>query len=370
MSVPAVRHAVLPVALGALLAVAACSDDAPEVQESVVAETDHLVVGDGEGVTPDTPTPDAADTPRPGWLVGPSFSLGVVGHTVADSVPADQAAAFGFEEGPVEAPEGHEFLLAVTDPDSEVDEELDAVLNVDGSEARLESLPHAGQTLAAVVPQEATAVLAVTDHERTQSLDLRSGERPSEIVGFYNAAATSDEPRNYSGSGEATGDPGDGYKSESRAFSIDMTLDSASRSPWHADRGWADEGQVWITVPVSNMRTDSVWGFDDGDDSNEPIITWEMDEQDVFSLEAGGDDAVASKGDTTFVADDDENPVDGAKSPFDPASVDLLFEVSETADQAILEVAPGGDLNAVWVNADGPAEWDEEPEADRIGLEF
>ncbi|MGH8792570.1 MAG: hypothetical protein ACRDXX_07995 [Stackebrandtia sp.] len=365
MSVSVVRGVAVPAALALLLAATACTDDDSDAAQAV-AEDDHVAVGVADGVAPETPTPDEGE--RPGWLVGPSYSIGVVGYTVSETAPDDVAGAYGFESGPVDAPEGHEFFMAVIDEESRVADQPSAVLSVDGEDTELEQLPESGQTLAAVIPTGASVELTVTDKERTQTLDLREGARTTEIASFYNAEGESSDPKDYSSKASATGDAGSDYVPETRELSIEMTVDPALRSPWHAEHGWADEGEVWITVPVKDIRTDSVWGFEKG--STEPIMTWKLEQKDLFTLELGDDESVEAEGKQKFVANDEQSPVDGDKSSFDPSAAELVFAVPEDTAEATLHIKPRGTLKAEWENVEGDVSWDDEPKTGKIELEF
>ncbi|WP_147142289.1 hypothetical protein [Stackebrandtia albiflava] len=359
---------VMPVALGLALTTTACGNVAAAFNR--YGPPGYVTVAQAGELAPAN-TFDAGADGRPGQLIGPHYHLELSGYSVMSEVPAEHAAAFGFDGGPIRAKEGTEFFVAVAGPATvPASGPVTAVLRVGDEQRPLERLPAAGETIAAVIPQGADVRLSVMDEKRGQTLDLRTGDRPEAVAGFYNAAFESADPADYEGEGVAVGDAGSGYLPENRDLTISMNVDVAQRSPWLEEPGWAPEGEVWIGVPISGMTTNAVWGFDTGPDSHEPMMLWELKQSDLFSLTPEGGDAVDAEGDLTFVADEDSPYYGTPDSPFDPDSTTLYFAVPEDTVAAELKISPGGKLSAEWADVDGRGSWDKKPKSGKIDLEF
>lgn len=369
MSTSLIRRMTVPVLAGGLLVAVGCSQQNGDLMR--YGPVDHAAVTQAKGVSPET-TIDTTGDDRPGLLMGPHFKVQLGGFTVADSVPADQAALYGFSGGPVRAENGTEFFLAIVAADTTGgDKGVRAALDVDGTERPLDHVPTAGEAVAAVVPTGAKVALSVFDEDRGQSVNLRDGSRIKEIDGYYNGALRSEDPKDYSESGKATGDAGANYLPVSRTLHIKMNVGVATRDPWDDELGWADEGKVWVTVPISDMVTDSVWGFDTGKNSHEPIMTWKLKERDTFSLTPKDGKAVDPKGKQTFTADDTRELMDDkGYMTFDPNGTDLVFQVTAKATSMTLRITPKGSMKAKWADVSGKCTWDSKPDTGKISLKF
>lgn len=351
----------------ALVALAACGQADARFQR--YGTPGYVAIGEAGDVTAEVAF-DTSSAERHGWLIGPNFSLAVSGYSVTDSAGADEAAVYGFVDGPVSVASEYELFAAFIDPAAIVPEaEVDAVVMVDDAEFELEHLPGAGETIAAVIPVGADVVLSVTDEDRTQLLSLRDGSRPEAVEGFYIGKPESASPRDYRAEGVATGDAGAGFMPVDREIGISMTVGAAERSPWSDEHGWAPDGSVWVSVPVSDLATDAVWGFDVDDGSHEPKMYWELAERDLFSLSVDGDSA-APEGDRVFVVDGETPYYGGAESPFDPAAVNVVFEVPTDVVTVVFSVAPAGILTAEWADVEGSGSWKSQPETGEFEFSF
>lgn len=367
MSTSLIRRIVVPASAGALFVLAACSPQVGELQR--YGPDDYVAITQPGNVKPATAI--EGDDKATGQLIGPHYSLQLAGYTVSEEVPADQVERYGFDRGPVTANKGTEFFLGVMASQTKADPKANAVLDVNGKQTPLDHVPDAGEAIAAVIPTDAPVKLSVTDEDRTQTLDLRDGTRSDEIAGFYTGKTTSKDLADYSEKGKATGDAGGNFVPVSRNIKLTMSVGAATRSPWDADKGWADDGKVWIKVPVSELTTDSVWGFDTSSNSHEPIMNWTLKERDMFSLTPKGGKAVDPQGKTTFKADDSRNPSTQAGDiQFDPASTDLVFQVPDKTTTATLKISPGGSMKAKWSDVSGKCTWDSKPDTKKLNIEF
>jgi len=352
-----------------LIVLAACGQATGQLQR--YGATGHVAVGEAADIRPETRF-DGSEADRTGWLIGPNFALLVNGYTVTDTVEAAQAAVFGYgEAAPLHASVGTEFFAAFVDPASVVGvADLSASLIVGDTETPLERLPTGGQTIAAVIPVDAEVTLAVTDEDRTQRLSLRDGDRTDDVAGFYIGKTESVDPDDYDGHGTVIAEAGNGYLPASREVGITMAVETAQRSPWSAEHGWAEDGNVWISVPITGMSTDAVWGFDTADDSHEPKLYWELREAELFALAPADGDPVSANGKQTFVVDADAAYTGSADTEFTPREIRLWFQVPEDTVTATLRITPSGRLNAEWSDVTGSGSWDSEPESGEITLTF
>ncbi|CAM3404026.1 hypothetical protein STSO111631_17875 [Stackebrandtia soli] len=357
----------MPITLAVVLGLSACAAPTAGLHRYGPAGYVQLAVADG--FTPASPI-DTTASDSPGRLTGPHYSLQATGYSVSRSVSAVDAARYGFGGGPVHATKGTEFFLAVFG-EGHAEPGATAELLVDGEATTLDRVPTHGETVAAVIPTDAPVLLRVTDADRSQTLDLRDGSRTEQIDAYYNAALRSQDPDDYKAKGKATGRPGGAYEPAQRSVSVSMAIGAAERAPWIDAKGWADDGKVWVSVPISDITTDAVYGFDTSEDSHEPMLYWKFAQDDVFSLNPDKGKKTTAAGNPTFTADVDSTVVPGSTDVrFDPVSVDLIFEVSEDATAATFTVAPTGKLTAVWKNVNGVGVWEDAPNTYTVDLEF
>lgn len=367
MSSSYLRHALVPIAVAALFT-AACSTSATVEHYGKVGYAAVAKTGDAE---PQKKIDPASD--NTGALVGPHFAIQLAGYDVTDTVSAGDAKRYGYDKGPIAATKGNEFLLASMAKGSKVTDGAKAAVKVGSKTIKLKHVPKGNESVAVVVPKGKDATLVITDEDKSQSLNLRDGSRGSDaIAGFYNAGVKSEDPANYSEKGKANGDAGGSFLPETRTVNLKMAVDAATRSPWDEKLGWADKGKVWMIVPVSDMVTNSVWGFDTDKDSHEPILEWSLNEKELFSLTPSHGKAVKPDGKTKFTADDSRNPIDSksGEMEFDPDSANIAFQVADDTKSATLEVKPSGTLKAKWADVRGSASWKSKPRSAKMTIEF
>ena len=333
----------------------------------MTAPAEHTTITKAKDLKPDKNISSGKD--KAGQLIGPHFKIALAGYTATEEVSDDNAGSFGLD-APMAAPDGSEFFMAVMDDSSEAraSSKVKAQLLVDDKKRDLDRLPGRSEAISAVVPSGSKVSLSVTDEKRTQVMNLRDGKRSEEEAGYYNAELKSSDLKDYEGKGKVTADAGSSYEKEKRTLHLNMEFGAAARMPWIADKGWADDGKVWVTIPVSNMTTDSVWGFKEG--SHQPGVDWTLKEKDLFSLNPDPGKATDSKGKTSFKADQDSQTTDGKNSQFSPAEATLMFQIDEEASTAKLKVSPGGKLKAKWSNVSGKCTWNDKPSKKKIDVKF
>ena len=369
MSTTVVRRTWLTFAIGLLLVVTACGQEAPLIRRGVLG---HAAVTHVGGMEPQNEVDTDTDIDEPGALRSPHLDLQLTGHTVTDEVTAKQATAFGYAGGPVEITEGNEFVLAFMAQDGTSSDGVEASVRVEDETIELDRAPAPGEGVAAVAPEGADVWLDVTDEGETQSLNLRDGTRGDSIDGYYNAKSSASDLDDYEEKGQATAQAGEEFRPETRSVTLSMTVQEAQRSPWIEDRGWADDGNVWVGVEVGDIMTDSVWGFDTDEDSHEPIINWKLDIDELFALMHGDGKAAEPYGDATLTADDSRNPIDAESGDmeFDPSNATLVFQVPDDTVDAQLRITPEGTLEAKWADATGSSYWNDPPAEGDIDIGF
>ncbi|MQM24778.1 hypothetical protein [Glycomyces albidus] len=163
----------------------------------------------------------------------------------------------------------------------------------------LETLPADGEFVAVAAPEDEDAVLWVEDEGRAQGLDLRSGERVDPVAGYYNGLAV--EAARLEGFYYEDFEVSDGR--DSWFLTCPAPWANATRNAWLEDRGWAGEGQVFLTVSFNWChRYDTlVWVLDpetavtvDGASpaywNGEETVSGSMDVDAVFTVPEDADD--------------------------------------------------------------------------------
>jgi hypothetical protein len=151
---------------------------------------------------------------------------------------------------------GHEFLcLEVGDQKLasypvESDDKVQARVVVDGVSRLLPDLPATGLEMS--VPVGHPAILQVTDDGRTQSMDLRTGQRGDDaIAGYYHPHDLIIKPATYDAKGRAS------YLGAGLDVETDLTLEElrGSVQPWIPGRGWAPHGKAWLELSGPHLRS-------------------------------------------------------------------------------------------------------------------
>ncbi|WP_091042607.1 hypothetical protein [Glycomyces sambucus] len=228
-------------------------------------EANTLVTGDG-GTDPWCASSDDA------WLIddgadlkGPHFALSILCHYQGAEIPEDVAARADALADLPKAANGVEFLVnqiahsPIYKAEFE-DGETAAWIQVGDERTDLDALPAPGSFLAVAAPEGEDAVLWVEDDGRAQGLDLRTGERHDPVAAYYNGVAA--ESASLSGFNYVDFEVTDG--TDSWFLTCPTPWAGATRNAWLDGRGWAEEGQVFMTVAFNwcHTYTEVAWVLD------------------------------------------------------------------------------------------------------------
>jgi hypothetical protein len=185
---------------------------------------------------------------------------------------------------------GYEFLC-LEQGDSRVggaypvegNDKVSARVLIDRVSRPLPNLPTSGLVIS--VPVGHPAILQVTDDGRTQSMDLRTGQRGDDaIAGYYHPHDLIIKSAKYDAKGRAS------FLGAGLDVGVQLSLEQlrGSVQPWIPGRGWAPDGKAWLELSGSHLRTwttlsekltaSNVWAF--------LTIYW-IDENRSFALTTG-----------------------------------------------------------------------------------
>lgn len=116
----------------------------------------------------------------------------------------------------------------------------------------LVALPADGTLIVASVPKGAPVELTVTDEDKSQSVNLRTGKRSRSIDAYYGStvqplAFNNDVPLTFTG-GAVTLQIADHAMAE-------FTEKVALLAPWTPEQGWAADGHAWLVLPRPVLST-------------------------------------------------------------------------------------------------------------------
>lgn len=193
-------------------------------------------------------------------LVGPNFEIAI------DRVAVAESSSDLFFDVPdrqrFRAPEGHELVAATLTANPRLDPEEVPPAHVEvGQGEEMIDMPGTGETIVAVVPQGDSARLLVRDLGRSQSIDLRTGERGSDAIdGFYTDVGQVLE-HTYTGSAALPPlipftplpPPYGSIGSPPVPAEVEITIDTVLRRPWlpGPDTGYAAVGRAWLAFEAS-----------------------------------------------------------------------------------------------------------------------
>ncbi|MCD0445033.1 hypothetical protein LO763_15560 [Glycomyces sp. A-F 0318] len=204
--------------------------------------------------------PEGAEAP--GTLRGPHFSLGVSCLLLAGP---GEIAALADLLGETPGLEDDERLALVHFPADQTSATLPedsahevATEVVLGDERwSVEGLPEGDAYFAAVVGEDAAATVAVTDAERTQTLDLAGGEIAEQAAAYYHGAFGE---RSFTISANMNLETGD-----DEWYIAGATLDdevTVTRSAFAEDRGWLCGPDEAVLTAVFSLMVETDWNQD------------------------------------------------------------------------------------------------------------
>jgi hypothetical protein len=187
-------------------------------------------------------------------LVGAHYAIALAGVAVVDRLTYEQLELlllerqFDFgevESGSLQAGPGREFLVVpLTEPESArtVLGGDSAEVIVDGEPRPLDRVPHELEVLVVNVPAGGDATLAITDAGETKTISLRTGGRE--------AGAEEDHPADALEGAAVELEDGvaiPGVSEPGYADGLRVTV-SLTPSGHLDDRGWADDGRMWLEI--------------------------------------------------------------------------------------------------------------------------
>ncbi|MFC6017524.1 hypothetical protein ACFP2T_15080 [Plantactinospora solaniradicis] len=222
---------------------------------SAVAD-DFVSVGVARSGRPFQPLGIGSTTlPESSVLVGPHFAVQLYSFAVTNELSASQVRRLivsgGPSDGPMVAGDGREFLLVHLSEKVSRTKVLrsdgvpaTAAVLVDGKSRPLERGTNFGDGVLVVsVPTGAAAQLVVTDADRPQSIDLRTGKRgPDALPNFHPALTGGIELE------DVVRINGVHPAGQGTRFEVAV---SAVLLPYADDKGWAKSGHLWLDLTVS-----------------------------------------------------------------------------------------------------------------------
>jgi hypothetical protein len=269
-------------------------------------------------------------------LRGPHFALSIQCHYQGAEIPESlkQGAADALVDLP-EAEGGVELLVnqvavsPIYEPEFAAGEVV-SWIQVGDERLDLEALPAVGEFVAVAAPEDEDAVLWVEDDGRAQGLDLRSGERAEPVPGYYNGLAV--EAARLDGFYYEDFEVSDG--SDSYFLTCPTPWANATRNAWLDGRGWAPEGQVFLTVSFNWCHR-----FDS--------LVWVLDPETAVTVDGAGP-----------AAWNEEETNSGS------TDVDAVFTVPEDAGEIAIVFTPFGHVESAedgeswaFVDSPSPTEW-------------
>lgn len=319
----------------ALATVACGADDAeppPEATDLVARYSSHKH-------TPEDVIDEVEWPAGQGTLQSPYAQLTIDALSIAGAYAPD-----GSTDEAYSAADGHELLVGTFEvtyidatyggdsPDPAVAPGVSWAVAVGDRTEAIEPL-ESGDSLVVSVPAGDDALLQVTDEDRTQSINLRTGVRADDAVAGLNEPQPSQQlDHTYRSAGVADVD-------EVGAVPVDaeVTVARAWRTAWHPSAGWAQPGRAWLMAEVAPGG-----GYTTGSTYAGWVSEWQIGEA-AFTLAAA-----------------DGAPVDPAAafsiSHLDTGSAYLVFDVPEDTTTATLTITPGEGL--AWVEAPSPGQVD------------
>lgn len=308
------------------------------------------------------------------WLIGPHFGLKLSWLATGSVLPPNGAlGTTGIT--PRRAPKGQELLVIAVDSQTRAGQwtlgdrpRPTAELVVGERATPLDKLPLEpttgpassradGVIVIASVPVGAPVRLRVTDEERTQTLNVRTGKRAADaIAGYYRPYSQTMDWKRKIPVGASVFDGRDHvdtslevwFEDASSRF-MDGPEPRATLAPYAPGKGWARPGRAWLVLPAPRVS-------DAGRKANvpAPTLTLRVRNTQAFHLELpNGTEAKGGGG---------QRKIQTALEPFDNVD-DLIYDVPANFRKGTLVV----DLSAASVligysDAELPGVWSPTPE--------
>jgi hypothetical protein len=261
------------------LLAAASLTAAGSVESGSFLRTEHyaLIVGNARDAWCEEG--DAASVlAEPADLRGAHFSFSLECLFKAPKVPEDLSASIPELEHLPPAQDGAEFLFAQVSLPADENAEytydpsaLTSWIEIGWERINLSTTPAVQQFYVVSAPIDEPAVLWTEDSGRAQGIDLRTGEQVEPVSAYYNGLAL----RSFDFGGFDTEEVDLRNGRYSGWIRCKTEQAEATRAVWMEDRGWAEEGTVFLEV-----RTN--WC------AKSENFTWDLDRTKAFTIDGEG----------------------------------------------------------------------------------
>jgi hypothetical protein len=188
---------------------------------------------------------------------------------IGPTLPHDVAAKLE-RMNPLRAPQGYTFVAFTAQAGmpafpEEAEHPVSATMNLDGTAMPLRNLfggySRGGygvgwEFIVGCIPEGGTAMLEVTDEDKTIKIDLVRGvpaidDAWASNAGFRDRRVVGFDPPEALFEREFTTSPPSGIEAQTGLFQIGFTPGNAFLAPWNPVHGWAQPGRMWLTIPMN-----------------------------------------------------------------------------------------------------------------------
>jgi len=347
---------IVAVLVAGLVGCTSGDDEVPVVDPGSVQEVDTPFGVPLEDI-PDGMTGEVFPEDR-GELIGPHFEMKLSWRATG---PALTESGVPAALGPARAPDGEELLLVAMEyphVQDGLDEAPTAELVVDGTATALERLTYVdndpefrgGVILMASVPIGRPVALRVTDAGRTQTLDVRTGDRGEDAIDLYYRNNTQEMDTSTSLTTGVTTPAGHhpfeltvGYAPPDGSMPTTAALTAFSDT-------WAPDGRAWLVVPRPGAAVRSDASFYRLTVDDPTVFTLRLPDGTVLPALPGGGLDVSRDALSTI-----------------PSGPHVLFDVPADFSEGVFVTSLGA---APISDADQPGSWSPAPAPFEVPIAF
>jgi hypothetical protein len=281
-------------------------------------------------------------------LISPHVAVAFAWTAVVKEINGKTAAGLALN-GAVRAAADHELVVVALDDEEPVapykDKNAKPELTV--SDRALPGVPKAADVIIVSVPVGGSAVLKVTDAERTFSYDLRAGKRGDDAVAAYYRSGRS---ANVAGEYKQTGRVS--YRTDGRDLSVTMYPRRFSVEPWLPSKGWAKPDRMWLLLGTVDLNTDAL-SYDVT--KREFAVKFQLDLAKSFALALPDGQQI--------------RPASALVNVSGPAtSFTVPFDVPASFQRGTITFTPDGSMLAIYNNAEPSIGWAKRPASGQFPL--